>query len=903
MKSFFSAITLLLFSLTFSQTNSDLEFRTGAGNPSGNGPVQSTTITFQKNTDNPGGTTNVAYTPTLSAAFALPNQQYTFAPVPANGVSIGTAANGTSASASASAIFGLMNSNSSPINTNFTYAKGAAAGTGINVGTNRSVQFFTSTTGLFLNNEPLPTPGNDVRYYMSDLTINFNRPVTNPVLHIAGLGGAIGTNITFASELELSTAGLTLTRLSGSAEFSIPNTTQISNSAAAYSATTGAGAASGSVVVNGNNISSITFRVYLKAKDPNNALNPMWGTATSSSGDIFSIGISTLEDDLSISKTVDTSSPVIGGNVVFTILASNNGPSNDTNVVVNDLLPSGFTYVSSAPSAGTYNPLTGAWTIGSLAAGITQTLTVTATVNFTGNHTNTASIAGDNEDPDLANNATSVYSYPQPDSDKDGITDNCDLDDDNDGITDLVEEECASSGQILRIGYIPNSRDLDADNGYTFDGSLMSGSGALKLTNPANFGPGGIVNTTIQLVPITANPITKSSITALNLNTIFIGGIDDLSSTYLSAVELAAIKDWSDDSPNNLVVATQYSTTAWNSTIANSNLNPDQPTALGSTTTIFKGPFGTVTTFDQGGGFQGIFSNIDTSCGTKVLAVDSNNEPVIYTDGNYDDFLVGDVDIFTTLGGVTSGNAITSNNDKLFANIWANVAQRTLCSAKDTDGDGTPDRLDADSDNDGCPDAIEGSENVTVTQIYPLTDPLYPGQIKVKADGITIGLLPSQIVSTSISGSGIPELVNNAANNSSGNSGAADNTDGSADLGQGIGTSADATISVCFCYKPATLAGTVLDTKSGITALGRAGTDNGNWPMVRKGAWTALEAKTKGFVVNRIPTTAQVNAIATPVEGMMVYDEEADCLKIYTTTNNGTSFSWQCFNTQTCPDY
>ena len=85
----------------------------------------------------------------------------------------------------------------------------------------------------------------------------------------------------------------------------------------------------------------------------------------------------------------------------------------------------------------------------------------------------------------------------------------------------------------------------------------------------------------------------------------------------------------------------------------------------------------------------------------------------------------------------------------------------------------------------------------------------------------------------------------------------------------------------------------------GITALGRAGADNGNWPMVRKGAWTALEAKTKGFVVNRIATTASVEAIANPVEGMMVYDEEADCLKINT---DGTSTGWKCFNTQACPD-
>lgn len=100
------------------------------------------------------------------------------------------------------------------------------------------------------------------------------------------------------------------------------------------------------------------------------------------------------------------------------------------------------------------------------------------------------------------------------------------------------------------------------------------------------------------------------------------------------------------------------------------------------------------------------------------------------------------------------------------------------------------------------------------------------------------------------------------------------------------------------CYKPATTAGTVLNTYHGITSLARAGASGkDNWPMVRKGAWTAIESKTKGFVLNRIPTTAQVNAIANPLEGMLVYDVEADCLKINV---DGTAAGWKCLNTQTC---
>ena len=109
------------------------------------------------------------------------------------------------------------------------------------------------------------------------------------------------------------------------------------------------------------------------------------------------------------------------------------------------------------------------------------------------------------------------------------------------------------------------------------------------------------------------------------------------------------------------------------------------------------------------------------------------------------------------------------------------------------------------------------------------------------------------------------------------------------------------TVIVPFCYKPAQTTGTTLDTNHGITALGRAGADNSNWPMVRKGAWTALEAKTKGFVINRL-TDAQISAISSAdlVKGMMVYNISQDCLQI---NIDGTAAGWKCFNTQTCPDY
>ncbi|MPS73480.1 MAG: hypothetical protein E2590_10085 [Chryseobacterium sp.] len=108
------------------------------------------------------------------------------------------------------------------------------------------------------------------------------------------------------------------------------------------------------------------------------------------------------------------------------------------------------------------------------------------------------------------------------------------------------------------------------------------------------------------------------------------------------------------------------------------------------------------------------------------------------------------------------------------------------------------------------------------------------------------------------------------------------------------------------CYKPGAITGgPVLDSKLGISSLDRAGSDDpDNWPMARKGAWLVLEAKTKGFVPNRLAFDASGNPVGIEstnfVEGMMVYDTTNKCLKIY--TNNGTAWGWYCFSTQTCPE-
>ena len=107
------------------------------------------------------------------------------------------------------------------------------------------------------------------------------------------------------------------------------------------------------------------------------------------------------------------------------------------------------------------------------------------------------------------------------------------------------------------------------------------------------------------------------------------------------------------------------------------------------------------------------------------------------------------------------------------------------------------------------------------------------------------------------------------------------------------------------CYNPVTNINPGIPVNHGITLLKRAGTDNkfggSAWPLNRSSAHTVLESNTKGFVITRVPTSG-LSAITTPVEGMMVYDTTAKCLKIYVVDNNNSANSgWKCFSTPSCP--
>ncbi|WP_345800717.1 hypothetical protein AAIB33_14745 [Microbacterium sp. AZCO] len=119
--------------------------------------------------------------------------------------------------------------------------------------------------------------------------------------------------------------------------------------------------------------------------------------------------------DIAVGKSVSVPSGAspnavpLGEDVVFTLTAANDaGGVAATDLVVTDQLPAGFTFVSSAGD-GAFDPVTGSWTIPSVAAGGTAQRTITARVTAPGSYVNIASLASVTQnDSNPSNNSGSA---------------------------------------------------------------------------------------------------------------------------------------------------------------------------------------------------------------------------------------------------------------------------------------------------------------------------------------------------------------------------------------------------------------------------------------------------------------------------------------------------------------
>ncbi len=118
--------------------------------------------------------------------------------------------------------------------------------------------------------------------------------------------------------------------------------------------------------------------------------------------------------DLALTKTVSDATPNVGDQITFTVTLTNNGPDDATGVQVTDVLPTGLAIVSATPSQGTYDNLSGLWTVGTVTPVTPQTLSILATVEGPDAQTNTANVSdSDQFDPNTANNSASATETPQ----------------------------------------------------------------------------------------------------------------------------------------------------------------------------------------------------------------------------------------------------------------------------------------------------------------------------------------------------------------------------------------------------------------------------------------------------------------------------------------------------------
>lgn len=98
-----------------------------------------------------------------------------------------------------------------------------------------------------------------------------------------------------------------------------------------------------------------------------------------------------------------------------------------------------------------------------------------------------------------------------------------------------------------------------------------------------------------------------------------------------------------------------------------------------------------------------------------------------------------------------------------------------------------------------------------------------------------------------------------------------------------------------FCTKPGATGTPDGFTKFGITVQQKANA----WPENVPNGFLAMESKNKGFVITRVQHVSQTpqigDAIADPKEGMLLYDIQDKCVKLY----NGTE--WKCVE-RSCND-
>jgi uncharacterized repeat protein (TIGR01451 family) len=280
-----------------------------------------------------------------------------------------------------------------------------------------------------------------------------------------------------------------------------------------------------------SSISGVTNTAEITAADqfdPDSTPN----NHSSGEDDQSSVVVTAKSADLSLTKTVDNSSPNVGQDVTFTITLSNGGPNAATNVAVTDLLPSGLTFVSSIQSQGSYASVSGIWTVGTVNASSSATLTIKATVQSSGTITNTAEVtSSDVLDPDSTPNnhnsgeddqASRIISSLLADLSLTKSVDNATPNvGDNVVFTMTVSNAGPSTATGVQVkDLLPSGLTYVSDNG---GGAYVSGTGIWTVGTVATSGA--------ATLHITATPTAASANGVTNTAEITVSDVPDPNST------------------------------------------------------------------------------------------------------------------------------------------------------------------------------------------------------------------------------------------------------------------------------------------------------------------------------------------------------------------------------------
>jgi len=452
----------------------------GTNGPTGVGyTTASQTITLYQN-----GTTT--YSPTTTVTYTLSNQQYGLGTLEGLssyvGTSFGSSINSSSnSSMTSTSVYQNMNGVSGPSNSMFSACNACGANTGIDVTTNKAISIFNSADAL-INSSGINQVALNSRVYYADLTLTFNRPVSNPVVHIVGMGGFVNYvrdsklyHTGFSAEMDLASTQYSIGKLDGNSVFQVSGN-QINNSATWLgSSSQGATdygvtryASTGSVVVYGTNITSVTFKIYLRgdggrvtytngSSAPWGSYTPAWsigasGQSTSGgnvSGDRFLVGVS-LQKPVTVSGNVFNDPN--GGNVNNSTGTTNFVPSGmyanlvDANgeIVSSSAVSTNGTYSITGVGEGTYSMWlsTTQGTQGQTAPAVSlpNTFQNTGEYNGTPNGGSDGTIDGKSASFTVSSsNITNInFGIKGPEVCDNGI------DDDGDGLTDCDDADCGA---------------------------------------------------------------------------------------------------------------------------------------------------------------------------------------------------------------------------------------------------------------------------------------------------------------------------------------------------------------------------------------------------------------------------------------------------------------------------